>query len=419
MHRSKMVKIGGINLQAILFIACSIMYMNLPKTTLLKYQIIQQVPNKSSFTQEPLESQDFCKSILADRYIKLRDRKYYIAVNLHNNENVLPHLMTSINEFVRFVGPKNVFLSVFESGSLDNTTSILSKYVPFLESKHRIETSPINNILNNTDRNHRIDYLVYIRNKAMNPLYRSVAKIKHYAGHYEDHLSYDSVLFINDIYFCANDLLELEFQRVLNKASISGGMDYVKGMGNNLIFYDSWVALDINGLQFKYAKLDNIYRDVPSRRRGLQQLPLQVSCAWNGMVSLSAKPFLNGYIFRRGSNRNALFKDPGECASSECQTLCLDFIKLGYPRVLMVPRVKVAYTYSNYLSLKSSGIFYDKYPPDGPFKKMENETTPMVNYQLNFNCQPLYDKHRGPRDDNIKYYEQYPEHADPVKVFDE
>eukprot|EP00835_Amoeboradix_gromovi_P000970 NODE_37_length_31305_cov_0.348939.p6 type:complete len:436 gc:universal NODE_37_length_31305_cov_0.348939:5247-6554(+) len=418
-YKEKLARRAGyVSTTAFIYMLILISLLYAPKTIPL-ISIIRVKHNLTgSLNENVIVHQEFCKTIIHERYDSLRNRTYYLAINLHNNEEVLAHLLTSVNKFIEYVGPERVFLSIFESGSTDETKSLLSKFIFIFKCSFKVETSPISNNVENPTKlkkykNHRIDFLVHVRNKAMNPFYSGVAVKKQFAQNYEANLDYDSILFINDIYFCANDLLELEYQRVLNKGGMASGMDYVRSIRNSIIFYDSWVALDRNGYSFRSSNFDNIYRDTESAQRGKEQLPLQVTCAWNGMVSLSTIPFKNGYKFRRGTNGTPAEKTPGECSTSECQTLCLDYIKTGSSRIIMVPRVKVAYSWSDYLMLKKEGDYYDAILPDQPFKPTESVPIPFRKFSPKFHCQPNYDGHRGIRITRGEYFEAYPAHKSP------
>jgi len=53
-------------------------------------------------------------------------KKYLIALNLHNNEGILPSLFSSILDTIQFLGRKHCMVSIYESGSTDLTQSMLS-----------------------------------------------------------------------------------------------------------------------------------------------------------------------------------------------------------------------------------------------------------------------------------------------------
>ncbi|CAF3661206.1 unnamed protein product, partial [Rotaria socialis] len=76
---------------------------------------------------------------------------------------------------------------------------------------------------------------------------------------------------------------------------------------------------------------------------------IQVLCCWNGGVVLNPEPFLvYGVRFRRS---DASLGEK-ECSGSECTQLCRDFIKFGYFRNIIVPKLKVSYEHHVFSAVK-------------------------------------------------------------------
>lgn len=105
------------------------------------------------------------------------------------------------------------------------------------------------------------------------------------------------------------------------------------------MFYDNWVARDINGTALENAPFESIFHDPDSSERFQQHLPIQVQSCWNGVAILDPAPF---YTPPYVSFRMARLAE-GECSASECSLICNDYWEAGYGRILMVPRVKLAY----------------------------------------------------------------------------
>ena len=333
---------------------------------------VYTLPDKAFSKDWNANYNSVCKDVDHDRYTKLKKLKWYVAINLHNSEDVIPFLTINIQKLIEF--NPNLFLSIYESGSSDKTKPMLKKLKESLNIRHEI-------VLGNeylTGDMNRIDFLVDKRNKAL----KFISK------------DYDSILFINDIFFCINDILELEYQRILNSAGIVGGMDYEFDENNDeFVFHDTWVAIDMNGYHLN-KDLSQPMSSFMSKMSWLNQVPLQVLCVFNGMVAIDIEPFLNGLEFRRGTN------DPntivaGECSTSECTSLCIDFIKLGYNHVL-VPRVKVAYSFNVFKSMKvDNSVFKKYYPPNLPFKPQEDQPVSWSSYPSSFHCHPYFTKDHG------------------------
>ena len=105
------------------------------------------------------------------------------------------------------------------------------------------------------------------------------------------------------------------------------------------MFYDNWVARDINGTALENAPFENIFHHKPSNARFNHHLPIQVQSCWNGIAILDPAP-----LYEPPPVRFRMAKiTEGECSASECSLICNDYWEAGYGRILMVPRVKLAY----------------------------------------------------------------------------
>ena len=105
------------------------------------------------------------------------------------------------------------------------------------------------------------------------------------------------------------------------------------------VFYDNWVARDINGTALENAPFESIFLHGPSQERFMQHLPIQVQSCWNGIAILDPAPFYSPPHVRFRMARIT----ENECSASECSLICNDYWEAGYGRILMVPRVKLAY----------------------------------------------------------------------------
>lgn len=160
----------------------------------------------------------------------------------------------------------------------------------------------------------------------------------------------------SDVLPCTDDLLELIWQSRRQNAGITCGADYIfheeigqpvfydsepdfRGSRSHLTFCADWVARDINGTALENAPFENIFRDRPSQHRFERHLPVQVQSCWNGIAILDPAPL---YMHPRVKFRMAKLSE-GECSASECGLICNDYWNAGYGRIVMVPRVKLAY----------------------------------------------------------------------------
>ncbi|OMJ14974.1 Alpha-1,3-mannosyltransferase CMT1 [Smittium culicis] len=291
-----------------------------------------------------------------------RKRKYFFALNLFNNEEIIPYMIQEISLLIKFLGPENTFLSIYENGSHDKTKELLHDFESFLNELD-VRFSIVTENSKRPEIYHRIGYLAEIRNRALKPLEKEEKK----------GFIYDKIIFFNDILFCLNDILELLYQSDLQRSDITSPLD-VHGVGNprQLDFRDSWVARDIGGEDL-YGSLKNLVKHKETGKRYNEGLPLQVQCSWNGVSVLNAEPFYgkDPIRFRRS---NAETK---ECAASECSLICNDYWRKGYRRIVLVPNILVGYkmetanliddNYQKFIDLNSTLPEKIKYV-DGPEK---------------------------------------------------
>ncbi|WVQ70541.1 hypothetical protein IAR50_000060 [Cryptococcus sp. DSM 104548] len=256
--------------------------------------------------------------------------QYFFAINLYNSFDVIPDLFATLFRVAAILGYHNVFVSIYENGSNDQTKALLKIFDALAQ------TVGLRIIIRTSMRtrglfNHRIEYLAEVRNAAMLPLHELRDK---------EGIIFDSVVFMNDILPCVDDLLELIWQSRRQNAGITCAADYMyhDDIGAP-VFYDNWVARDINGTALENAPFEQIFHHTESNHRFQRHLPIQVQSCWNGIAILDPAPF---YEPPHARFRMANLAQ-GECSASECSLICNDYFNAGYGRIIMVPRVKLAY----------------------------------------------------------------------------
>ncbi|KAJ2022141.1 hypothetical protein IWW57_004644 [Coemansia sp. S610] len=284
------------------------------------------------------------------RYMNLTNgdtEPVFLAANLYNNEKVLPNMAAQLLELADTLGHSRIFISIYENGSTDRTKEMLRRFNETLNAlgiAHKIVTDKTPK----PKHIHRIEYLAKLRNYAMEPLYSDGAR-------------FGRVAFLNDVYFCHADLLELLFQSQTHGAHLTCGEDYDIWQGE-IGFYDTWVARDIQGEQLD-REVQILSSDDITMSAEMRDRPFQVQCCWNGMAVIDAKVFRgdDGLRFRRSA------KD--ECSASECSLFCNDLWRKGFKRVVMVPRVKLSYDIPSRNMLRKPLYF----PADLPYNNPEIE----------------------------------------------
>ncbi|PCH37447.1 glycosyltransferase family 69 protein [Wolfiporia cocos MD-104 SS10] len=256
--------------------------------------------------------------------------KYFFAINLYNSFDVIPDLFATLFRASAVLGFHNVYVSIYENGSTDQTKALLRVFDALCRAvglRVTIRTST----RTRGAFNHRIEYLAEVRNAAFVPLH----ELRDTQNEY-----FDTIIFMNDVLPCVDDLLELIWQSRRNNAGITCAADYMfhEELGSP-VFYDNWVARDINGTALENAPFEAVFHHGASQDRFSRHLPIQVQSCWNGIAILDPAPFYSPPHVRF---RMARIVD-GECSASECSLICNDYWEAGYGRILMVPRVKLAY----------------------------------------------------------------------------
>ncbi|KAH6642466.1 alpha-1,3-mannosyltransferase CMT1 [Boeremia exigua] len=303
-------------------------------------EYIQAILNPSDPNFSRLE----CQQPNLDRYAYLRhppnqsevssQPRYFFALDLHQCVHILPRLLGSIVETITFLGSENCVLSIVEGRSDDGTFEVLHELRPRLQAlgvKYFFQTSDIDPTAAGKD---RIEALAGLRNLALQDLLN-------YPEHYDPDTT---IIFLNDIALCTDDILELLHQRNWQGADQTCAMDWTY-VGENPTFYDVWIARGMTGDTFFKIPEDGswdfawnlFWNDDKARARLAAAKPFQVFACWNGVTSFTAKPLLDGRIKFRA-------RGPGECFQGEPKLFAKDMWANGYGKIAVVPSVNVEYS---------------------------------------------------------------------------
>ncbi len=330
-----------------------------------------------------------CPTTIGARYDGLKatvapgDNKvqYFFALDLHQVTPLLPRLMGSIVQAMKFLGPEKCRLSVIEGRSDDGTYQILDamrKEIEGLGSMFyldRGDMSPKSAGVN------RIEALSELRNMALAPVVN-------------DHTTYSHntvIVFINDVAICPEDILELLYQHKYQKATMTCAFDWIH---DGEAFYDVWASRTMVGnIVFEITqtasweyKANLFWDDPPSKEKFEKVQPFQVYSCWGGMVTLDAKPFIERKVTFRSSV-------DGECVMGEPTLLAKDMWKQGIGKVLAVPTVNVGYSNEDGVKIKARrGYVTDhintSHSPEDPQTELvawQSKPPPMVK------CLPTFD----------------------------
>ncbi|KAJ6259690.1 hypothetical protein Dda_5328 [Drechslerella dactyloides] len=215
---------------------------------------------------------------------KKSNASYFIAASFWNNEPILDHWTHEMELLIEALGRNNVYLSLTENDSEDNTASMLLHFGRVLTKKGIPHSLNITRELRGYPSNmpwhdipHRMSYMANLRNGALQPLY-------------ENPTPFQTLVLLNDVVYHHTDVLKLIIASKSKTMACSIDMD-------GATLYDQWVLRDSCGRStsgFWPFFLDAEDRDAV-RRGGV----LNVGTCWNGIVVLDADPFLNASL-RRG-----------------------------------------------------------------------------------------------------------------------
>ncbi|EJD44928.1 hypothetical protein AURDEDRAFT_114248 [Auricularia subglabra TFB-10046 SS5] len=293
----------------------------------------------------------------------------YLVAMFHNNADVLPFWKEQMTRVIYYLGTKNVYVSIVESYSNDNSAQQLEEFEQQLSSMgvdHGVrvrDTSITKNMT--TDRRH-IRFLSDTRNLAMQPLRDLAAKGR----------LFHRVLWSNDVFVHAEAVVEL---LKTNK----GNYDQACGVDFNFFgLYDMWVLRDrLGGIGTSMYPF--VFEEL-GMRMVMRDEPAPVFSCWNGILAAAAEPFVPPQYRLRNATRLSqsalapplppshpqhaahattppfdqpalMFRDsaPDECFSSESFNMPYDLRRqFRLEKIYMLPSVITTYHYDKYIWFK-------------------------------------------------------------------
>lgn len=262
---------------------------------------------------------------------------YFFVLNLRESLHILPTLLSSVVTAINFLGPDHCALSIVEGNSPDGTADVLAALEGHLKAL-KVRTHFVLSVDDiDPSADSRFTKLATLRNMALKPIVDEPER-------YRD----ATVLFINDVAACPDDLLELAYQRKVQDADMTCAMDWIFGAGDKPLFYDSYIARGISGDLFfeippetgSFAKATDLFwNDPESKARFDAGQPLQVFACWNGAVAFPARPIASREVAFRAARA-----DLGECYNGEPEIFCKDLWAHGNGKIAVVPYVNLEYS---------------------------------------------------------------------------
>jgi hypothetical protein len=306
----------------------------------------------------------FSRNLLSHTYTEVsslpspvQNQKIYIVAQFWTSAGVIQDRWgQALLDLIGVLGKENVFVSIYESGSLDNTKDILrildnvladndvSRSVVLDSTTHADEVSagPLDDQGNPRPgwiqtttvgagkEMRRIPYLARLRNTSLKPLLDMRANGQ----------SFDKVLFLNDVVFRPSDVLSL---LATNQGSFAAAcaVDFHYPPA----YYDTFALRDSEGLGSVMTSFP-YFRSPDSRKAMLEGRATKVQSCWNGMIVMDSAPFYEGLRFRALPDSLA----SKHLEASECCLVHTDMAAMGLAGngIYMNPAVRVGYTVNAY-----------------------------------------------------------------------
>ncbi|EXJ93773.1 hypothetical protein A1O1_02166 [Capronia coronata CBS 617.96] len=307
---------------------------------------------------------EFSRNLLSHTYTELstlpspvQNQKIFICAQFWTNAKVIHDRWgQALLDLVGVLGKDNVYVSIYESGSLDNTKDILQVLDNVLAENHisrsivldptthadEINAGPLDEQGNPRPgwiqtttvgagkEMRRIPYLANLRNKALKPLFDLHSKGR----------NFDRILFLNDIVFQPSDVLSL---LATNQGSYSAAcaLDF----HHPPTYYDTFALRDSQGNSTIMSSFP-YFRSLDSREAMLDGRAVKVQSCWNGMVAMDPSPFYEGLRFRALPDSLA----SKHLEASECCLIYTDMAasNLAGGGIYLNPAVRVGYTVEAY-----------------------------------------------------------------------
>lgn len=284
------------------------------------------------------------------------NERIFIASIHWTNEAILrAHWNKAVVELAKAIGPSNVYVSVYESGSMDDTkgalreldrdlgTAKIPRMIILDGTTHQDEISkpPAKTGWIKTPGGQmelrRIPYLARLRNIALEPLVKLGEK----------GMKFDKILFLNDVVFNTEDVRALLGTRDGDYAAACS-LDFKSGHS----FYDTFALRDSEGRE-QISRSWPFFRSTHSRQALRASQPVPVTSCWNGIVAMDAAPFYTHESplgFRGIPDSLAEYHLEG----SECCLIHTDNPLSRSKGVWLNPNVRVGYSVPAYENVHAS-----------------------------------------------------------------
>ncbi|PTB77707.1 glycosyltransferase family 69 protein [Trichoderma longibrachiatum ATCC 18648] len=279
---------------------------------------------------------------------RANNASYFIAASFWNNDEVLDSWTAQTLELIDVLGRANVYVSLTENDSEDNTASKLLHFGRELTRRGVAHSVNITTDLRGDPPEnpwhsirHRMGYMANLRNGALEPLGRLKRR-------------FENVVLLNDVVYHHTDVLKLVAAVGGDDVKVNGAQSTRAGKRrmacsidmDGATLYDTWVLRDRCGRTA--SGFWPFFASERDRRAVREQRVLEVGTCWNGIVVLDGDMLLDPPLRSRDAGWEAdtlRFQQPPECIISECMLLPLTITNVtGGAPVVMDPSVIVGYS---------------------------------------------------------------------------
>jgi hypothetical protein len=275
-------------------------------------------------------------------------KKIFIASNIIQHELIRGQWGENLIKLVDYLGPQNVFVSIYENDSGPEAPKALAWLRDQLQCEYSItfgDHIPLSDFPTVITPEgdvavKRLTYLTEVRNRMLKPLNTPPTQSQNNINYTTT--SYDNILFLNDIYYNPIDALNLLFNTNNGNYDIACAADFWHGA----TIYDTFVLHDTDGFEvdwFTYPWFTTQGSSISRKAALAQSDAVPVKACFNGMAAYKAGPFLhsernvNPLRFRAQSD---LFWE-----ASECCLLAADVQHRNREaKIFLNPFVRVIYT---------------------------------------------------------------------------
>lgn len=316
------------------------------------YNLLTFLPHHPTTTNLLNNTQHIASNISSPVEASQKIGRVFVASLLRDNEVVLrAGWSDAIVNLTHALGPENIWVSIYESGSRDGTKHelrMLGRRLSELGAGHGIIMADVDDDMgtivpkdgpgwidvSGKPTLRRIPWLAELRNMNLEPL-RELT---------EENIMFDKVLFLNDVVFTSDDALELLSTRNGDYAAVCG-FDYHR-LSPTISFYDQFATRDIDGQEL-VSLFYPYFGSGESRDALLSHSPAPVKSCWSGIAAFDAAPFQNNRSPLSFRAVNDLLAE-SYLEASECCLIHYDNPLSASKGVWMNPNVRVGYDVVRY-----------------------------------------------------------------------